>query len=155
MRRRAQTKREILPDSKYNNPVVAKLINYVMWKGKKNIARTIVYDAFSIIQEKTKKDPIEVFDEAIKNTSPMLEVKSKRVGGANYQVPKPVKGDRRMTLSFRWMINAARAKKGQRMAEKLAEEIIQASQNSGAAVKKKEDTHRMAQANRAFAHFAW
>ncbi len=155
MRRRAQTKREILPDPEYNNPVVAKFINYVMWKGKKSIARTIVYDAFSIIQEKTKKDPIEVFDEAIKNTSPMLEVKSKRVGGANYQVPKPVKGDRRMTLSFRWMINAARAKKGKRMAEKLAEEIIQASQNAGAAVKKKEDTHRMAQANRAFAHFAW
>lgn len=155
MRRRAQTKREILPDSKYNNPVVAKFINYVMWKGKKNIARTIVYDAFSIIQEKTKKEPIEVFDEAIKNTSPLLEVKSRRIGGANYQVPKPVKGDRRMTLSFRWMINAARTKKGKRMAEKLAEEIIQASQNTGAAVKKREDTHRMAQANRAFAHFSW
>lgn len=155
MRRRAQTKREILPDSKYNNPVVAKFINYVMWAGKKSIARTIVYDAFSIIQEKAKKDPLLVFDEAIKNTSPLLEVKSRRIGGANYQVPKPVKGDRRMTLSFRWMINAARAKKGQRMAEKLAEEIIQASQNSGTAVKKKEDTHRMAQANRAFAHFAW
>jgi small subunit ribosomal protein S7 len=155
MRRRAQTKREILPDSKYANPVVAKLINYVMWQGKKSVARTIVYDAFSLIQEKTKKDPIEVFDEAIKNTSPLLEVKSRRIGGANYQVPKPVKGDRRMTLSFRWMINAARAKKGQRMAEKLAEEIIQASQNAGSAVKKKEDTHRMAQANRAFAHFAW
>lgn len=155
MRRRAQTKREILPDSKYGNPIVAKFINYVMWAGKKSIARTIVYDAFSIIQEKTKKDPLEVFDEAIKNTSPMLEVKSKRVGGANYQVPRPVKGDRRMALSFRWVINAARAKKGQRMAEKLAEEIIQASQNSGTAVKKKEDTHRMAQANRAFAHFSW
>lgn len=155
MRRRTQVKREILPDSKYNNEVVAKFINYVMWAGKKSIARTIVYDAFSIVGEKTKKEPLEVFDEAIKNTSPLLEVKSRRIGGANYQVPKPVRGDRRMTLAFRWMINAARAKKGKRMAEKLAEEIIQASLNSGSAVKKKEDTHRMAQANRAFAHFAW
>lgn len=155
MRRRAQTKRVILPDSKYNNEVVARLINYIMWDGKKSVARDVVYRTFDIVAEKTKKEPLEIFDEAIKNTSPMLEVKSKRIGGANYQVPKQVKGDRRLTLSFRWMIQAARSKKGHPMAEKLAEEIIQASQNTGSAVKKKEDTHRMAQANRAFAHFAW
>jgi len=155
MRRRAQTKREIPPDSKYNNPIVAKLINYIMWDGKKSVARKVIYDAFDIIIKKTKKEPLEIFDEAIKNTSPLLEVKSRRIGGANYQVPKQVRGDRRLTLSLRWMILAARAGKGKPMAEKLAEEIIQASQNTGAAVKKKEDAHRMAQANRAFAHFSW
>ncbi|MFY9457780.1 MAG: 30S ribosomal protein S7 [Candidatus Spechtbacterales bacterium] len=155
MRRRRQTKREILSDPKYDNQIVARFINYIMWDGEKSVAREVVYDAFDIIAEKTKKEALDVFDEAIKNTSPMLEVKSKRVGGANYQVPRPVKGDRRLTLSLRWMIRAARSKKGQRMAEKLAEELIQASQNSGAAVKKKDDTHRMAQANRAFAHFGW
>ncbi len=155
MRRRRQVKREILPDPKYDNPIVARFINYIMWDGEKSVAREVVYDAFDIIAEKTKKEALDVFDEAIKNTSPMLEVKSKRVGGANYQVPRPVRGDRRLTLSLRWMIQAARSKKGQRMAEKLAEELIQASLNSGAAVKKKDDTHRMAQANRAFAHFGW
>lgn len=155
MRRKSQTKREILPDPKFNNPIVARLINYVMWDGKKSVAMEIIYRTFDIVAEKTKKDPLEVFDEAIKNTSPLLEVKSRRIGGANYQVPKQVKGDRRLTLSFRWIIQAARSKKGHPMAEKLAEEIIQASQNTGSAVKKKEDTRRMAQANRAFAHFAW
>ncbi len=155
MRRRAQVKRIIPPDSKYNNPVVAKLINYIMWDGKKSVARQVIYDTFDIIAEKTKKDPLEIFDEAIKNTSPLMEVKSRRIGGANYQVPKQVRGDRRLTLALRWMINAARSRKGKPMRADLAEEIIQASQNTGAAVKKKDDTHRMAQANRAFAHFAW
>lgn len=155
MRRRRQVKREILSDPKYDNQIVARFINYIMWDGEKSVAREVVYDAFDIIVEKTKKEALDVFDEAIKNTSPMLEVKSKRVGGANYQVPRPVGGDRRLTLSLRWMIQAARSKKGQRMAEKLAEELIQASSNTGAAVKKKDDTHRMAQANRAFAHFGW
>lgn len=155
MRRRAQTKREILPDPKFGNPIVAKFINYIMWDGEKSVAREVVYEAFDIISKKTKKEPLDVFDEAIKNTSPLLEVKSKRVGGANYQVPRPVKGDRRLTLSLRWMIQAARSKKGQRIAEKLAEEIMQAAQNTGTAVKKREDTHRMAQANKAFAHFGW
>ena len=126
-----------------------------MWDGEKSIARDVVYDAFDIIAKKTKKDALDVFDEAVKNTSPMLEVKSKRVGGANYQVPRQVKGDRRLTLSLRWIIQAARAKKGQRMAEKLSEEIMQAAKNTGLAVKKREDTHKMAQANRAFAHFGW
>lgn len=155
MRRRQQKKREIDPDYKYNNEIIAKFINYIMWDGKKSVARKVVYDSFDIIAEKTKKEPLLVFDEAIKNTSPFLEVKSRRIGGANYQVPKQVKGDRRLTLALRWMILAARSRKGQPMATKLAEEIIQASQNTGTAVKKKEDTHRMAQANRAFAHFAW
>ena len=155
MRRRRQIKREIAPDPKFNNPVVAKFINYIMWDGEKSIARDVVYDAFDIIAKKTKKDALDVFDEAVKNTSPMLEVKSKRVGGANYQVPRQVKGDRRLTLSLRWIIQASRAKKGQRMAEKLSEEIMQAAKNTGAAVKKREDTHKMAQANRAFAHFGW
>lgn len=155
MRRRAQTKRIIDPDPKYDNIVVARLINYIMWDGKKGTARSVVYDAFDVVAKKTKKDPLDIFDEAIKNTSPALEVKSRRIGGANYQVPKPVRGDRRLTLSLRWMIQAARAKKGQDMAQKLADEIMQAAQNTGTAVKKKDDTHRMAQANRAFAHFAW
>ena len=155
MRRRRQPKKEILPDSKFNNPIVAKFINYIMWDGKKSVAQEVVYDAFDIVSKKTKKEPLDVFDEAIKNTSPMLEVKSKRVGGANYQVPRQVKGDRRLTLSLRWIILAARSRKGQRMAEKLADEIMQAAQNTGTAVKKKDDTHRMAQANRAFAHFGW
>lgn len=155
MRRRRQIKREILPDPKYSNLIVARLINYIMWDGKKSIARDVIYDAFDIISKKTKKEPLDVFDEAIKNTSPMLEVKSKRIGGANYQVPRQVKGERRLTLSLRWMIQAARSKKGRGMAEKLAEEVIQAAQNTGSAVKKKEDAHRMAHANRAFAHFGW
>lgn len=155
MRRRRQTKRIILPDPKYNNETVARLINYIMKSGEKSVARKVVYSAFDIVAQKTKKEPLDVFDEAIKNTSPLLEVKSRRIGGANYQVPRQVKGDRRLTLSLRWMILVARSRKGQKMAEKLADEIIQASQNTGATVKKKEDTHRMAQANRAFAHFAW
>ncbi len=145
----------IQPDSVYNSMEVAKLINQVMRKGKKTIARKIVYSAFNIIKTKTQKEPLEFFDLALKNTSPLLEVKPKRVGGATYQVPMEVKGDRKITLAFRWIINAAKSKKGKPMAEKLAEEIILAANNEGSAVKKKDDTHRMAEANRAFAHFAW
>ena len=126
-----------------------------MRKGKKTIARKIVYSAFDIIKEKTKKDPIELFEEALKNASPLLEVKSKRVGGATYQVPIEVKGERKLTLAFRWIIGAARGKKGKPMAEKLASELMDAANNTGIAIKKKSDTHRMAEANRAFAHFAW
>lgn len=155
MRRRAQSKREILPDPKYANPIVAKLINYIMWDGKKSTARSVVYDAFDIVSKKTKKEPLDVFDEAIKNTSPLLEVKSRRIGGANYQVPRQVRGNRRLTLSLRWMIQAARSGKGEDMAKKLATEIMQAAENTGSAVRKKETTHRMAQANKAFAHFSW
>ena len=126
-----------------------------MWDGKKSVAQRVIYDAFDIIAKETKKEPLDILDEAIKNTSPMLEVKSKRIGGANYQVPRQVKGDRRLTLSMRWMIEAARSQKGRPMAEEIADEIMHAAKNEGTAVKKKDDAHRMAQANRAFAHFGW
>ena len=123
--------------------------------GKKTVARKIIYGAFDIVKTKTKKEPLEVFELAFRNASPLLEVKSKRVGGATYQVPKEVKGERRLTLAMRWIIQAAKSKKGKPMREKLAEELIAAANNTGEAVKKKENTHRMAEANRAFAHFAW
>jgi small subunit ribosomal protein S7 len=145
----------ILPDTVFNNQMVAKFINCVMSCGKKTIARKNVYGAFEILKEKTKKDPIEVFELAINNASPLLEVKPKRVGGATYQVPREVKGERKLTLAIRWILQAARSKKGQPFKEKLAEEIINAANNEGFAIRKKEDTHRMAEANRAFAHFAW
>ena len=154
-RRKKKVKREISPDPVFDNVVVAKFINQVMRRGKKTIARKIIYLAFDIIKEKTKKDALEVFDLAIKNASPFLEIKAKRVGGATYQVPREVKGDRRVTLAMRWIIRAAKLKKGKPMRIKLAEELIAAAKNEGAAIKKKEDTHRMAEANRAFAHFAW
>ena len=156
MARKKQTnKRIILPDSVYQSIVVQKLINQIMERGKKTVASRIVYNSFDIIKEKTKKEPLEVFEKAIKNTSPSLEIKAKRVGGATYQVPHEVKEERQITLALRWIIKAARSKKGKAMREKLAEELILASNNEGVAVKKKEDTHRMAEANRAFAHFAW
>jgi small subunit ribosomal protein S7 len=154
-RRKKKLKREILPDPVYNNVKVAKFINQVMRRGKKTIARKIVYRAFDIVKTKTQKDPLEVFEKALEAAAPLLEVKPRRIGGATYQVPREVRGERRMTLAMRWIINAAKAKKGKPMREKLAEEIIEASENRGVAVKKKEDTHRMAEANRAFAHFAW
>ena len=134
--------------------LVSKLINTLMWSGQKNVARRIVYDCFDIVGGKTKEDPIRVFEEAMKNASPFLEVKSRRIGGATYQVPMEVRGERRMTLAMRWVIGAARSKKGKPMREKLAEELVLASRNEGDAVKKKENTHRMAEANKAFAHFA-
>lgn len=155
MRRKKKEKRIIAPDPLYNNVIVSKFINQVMRKGKKELARKIVYQAFEIVKEKTKKEPLEIFDLALKNVGPLLEVKPRRIGGATYQVPREVKGDRRLTLAMRWIIQAAKTKKGKPMRIKLAEELIEASENRGAAVKKKEDTHRMAEANRAFAHFAW
>jgi small subunit ribosomal protein S7 len=155
MGRKKRVKRETLPDPIYNNVTVAKFVNQVMRQGKKTIARKIVYGAFNIIKEKTKKEPLEVFDLALQNASPLLEVKPKRIGGATYQVPREVKGDRRLTLAMRWIIQAAKSRKGKPMREKLAEELIGAAENKGVAIKKKEDTHRMAEANRAFAHFAW
>lgn len=154
MRGKQATKRKIKPDPKFDNLVVAKFINLIMQKGKKTIAQKIIYNAFDIIKEKTKKDPISIFDLAIKNVSPVLEVKSRRIGGANYQIPVEVRGDRRMTLAMRWIINAARTRKGKPMREKIAQELTDASQRQGEAIKKKEDVHRMAEANRAFAHFA-
>ncbi len=155
MARRKIKKHEISPDPLYNNVTVAKFINYIMRRGKKTIARKIVYGAFDIIKEKTKKEPLEVFNLALENTSPLLEVKPKRVGGATYQVPREVKEDRKLTLAVRWIITGARSKKGKPMREKLAQELIDAANNTGWAIKKKTDTHRMAEANRAFAHFAW
>lgn len=155
MSRKKKTKREILPDSIYNNVTVAKFINQVMRRGKKTVAQKIVYGSFDIIKEKTKKEPLEVFEMALNNTRPSLEVKPKRIGGATYQVPRPVPPDRAETLAMRWLIQSSKAKKGKTMRENLAEEIIDASENRGGAVRKKENTHKMAEANRAFAHFAW
>lgn len=154
MRRKHKIKRQIIPDPKYQNTLVAKFINHLMRKGKKSVSQRVLYDAFEILT-KQKKEPLEIFDQAIKNVSPFLEVKSRRIGGANYQVPREVRGERRTTLAMRWIIAASRNKKGKPMAEKLAQEMVEASQNTGVAIKKKIDTHRMAEANRAFAHFAW
>ncbi len=140
----------------FNSQKVEKFINYVMEKGKKNTARKIVYTAFDLIKDKAKvADPMEVFDTALKNTGPTMEVRSRRVGGANYQVPREVRPERRSYLSMRWIIDAARNKKGKPMAEKLSEEILLASKNEGEAIKKRENVHKMAEANKAFAHFAW
>jgi len=154
-RSKVRNKIAILPDAVYDNIAVQKLINQIMKDGKKNAAKKIVYGAFDIMKEKTKKEPLEVFETAIKNASPLLEVKAKRVGGATYQVPREVRGDRQVALAMRWIIQAARNKKGRPMAEKLAEELMAAANNEGSAIKKREYTHRMAEANRAFAHFAW
>jgi len=154
MRRKRNYKREITPDPKFQNVVVAKFINRLMIAGKKSTAQRVFYDAFNIIA-KQQKDPMQVFDEAMKNVTPMLEVKSKRVGGANYQVPREVRGERKLTLAIRWLVQAAQAKKGKPMATRLAEELLAATKNEGNAVKKKIDMHRMAEANRAFAHFSW
>lgn len=155
MARRKTAKREILPDERFQSAVVSKLINHVMKRGKKTIARKIVYGAFDIIKTQTKKEPLEIFELAMQNAAPLLEVKSKRVGGATYQVPREVRGDRKLTLAMRWILAGASSKKGKPMAQKLAEELMLAAKNEGSAVKKKEDTHRMAEANRAFAHFAF
>ena len=154
MRKARAIKKPVVPDPKFSNETVAKFINQIMAGGKRNAARNIVYDAFEIIYKKTKKDPVEVFDQALKNVGPVLEIKGKRIGGANYQIPYEVKGDRKNTLAFRWVIEATRNQKGKSMAVKLANQIMEASQNQGAAIKKKEDTHRMAEANKAFAHYA-
>ncbi|MDD2732230.1 MAG: 30S ribosomal protein S7 [Candidatus Pacebacteria bacterium] len=145
----------IAPDPLYDSVLISKFINQVMRKGKKTIARKIVYQSFEIIKEKTKKDPLEVFDSALKNAAPLLEIKPKRIGGATYQVPVEVKGDRKITLAIRWIIEGAKSKKGKPMKDKLAEELIEAANNSGSAVRKRINTHKMAEANRAFAHFAW
>jgi small subunit ribosomal protein S7 len=155
MARKKKVKREISPDAIYNNVTVAKFINHVMKEGKKETAKKIVYGAFEILKEKIKKEPLEIFEKSLTNVRPLLEVRPKRIGGATYQVPRPVSPERGLTLAMRWILDAARSKKGKAMREKLAEELIEAAENRGSAVKKKEDTHRMAEANRAFAHFAW
>jgi len=154
-RRGRVPRREVPADPVYGSKVVTKLINQVMLKGKKSIAEKICYGAFEIIREKTGKNPLEVFEGALKNVMPVLEVKARRVGGANYQVPIEVRPERRQTLGIRWLTQYARERSGKRMQEKLAAEILDAAANTGGAVKKKEDTHRMAEANKAFAHYRW
>lgn len=155
MRRKINTKRTLQEDSRYAGEKVSKLINYIMYDGKKNTARSIIYDCFDAIKEITKTEPLEVYEAALKNTAPNVEVRSKRVGGANYQVPVEVRPERRQALSIKWIIDAARSKKGKSISMKLAEEIVAASKNEGDAVRKRENTHKMAEANKAFAHFAW
>lgn len=148
-------KREVLPDPLYGSVTVAKLINSIMLDGKKGIAQRIVYDAFDTIKEKTGKEAMEVFEEAMNNIMPILEVKARRIGGANYQVPIEVRPERRQTLALRWLTKYTRLRGERTMSERLAAELMDAANNSGASVKKKEDTHKMAEANKAFAHFRW
>ena len=148
-------KRDILPDPIYNEKIVSKLINYVMLDGKKGVAEKIVYRAFDIIREKTGKDPLEVFEAAMNNVMPVLEVKARRIGGATYQVPVEVRPERRQALGMRWLVEFARNRGEKTMRERLAAEIMDAANNVGASVKKKEDTHKMAEANKAFAHYRW
>ena len=155
MRKRRAVKRDVLADPIYNSKLVTKLINTIMVDGKKGVAQTILYDAFEMVKEKTNKEPMEVFEKALANIMPALEVKSRRVGGANYQVPVEVRADRSQALGLRWLVNYARLRNGHTMAENLANEIIDASNGVGAAVKKREDMHRMAEANKAFAHYRW
>ncbi|MEN9880848.1 MAG: hypothetical protein RLZZ308_31 [Candidatus Parcubacteria bacterium] len=156
MRRKVKNRNIVQPDLRYNSTKVAKFINYVMIGGKKSVAQEIVYGAFDVIKEKLKvEDPLETFNMALQNAGPVTEVRSRRIGGANYQVPREVREERRFMLAFRWVLDAAKSKKGKAMKYKLADELIAAANNEGTAVKKKEDTHRMAEANKAFAHFAW
>ncbi|MFH1098326.1 MAG: 30S ribosomal protein S7 [Candidatus Uhrbacteria bacterium] len=155
MRGKQAPRRLIIPDPKYHSVAIAKFINYLMDDGKKAVAQRVVYSAFDRMAASGSQDPVEIFTTAMKNVAPAMEVKSKRVGGANYQVPFPVRGERRQALAYRWVLAAARARKGKPMADRLAEELLAAAKSEGAAVKKRMDMQRMAEANRAFAHFAW
>jgi small subunit ribosomal protein S7 len=152
-RRYRPEKREIPPDVRYNSEQVQSFINRVMKNGKKSVATTMVYDAFDMIEDRTKKNPLEVFEQALRNVSPVMEVKPRRVGGATYQVPMEVSSDRRFALATRWILTAARARSGKSFAEKLAGELIDASNNTGSAIRRREETHKMAEANRAFSHY--
>ncbi len=154
-RRKRVIKREILPDPKYNSPLVAKFVNSLMERGKKSVAEGIVYTAIDLVEEKMKGQGLETFKQAVKNSQPMLEVKSRRVGGSTYRVPVEVRRDRAQALAIRWLIQYAQARPGRNMAEKLAAEFMSAAKGEGATIKKKDDTHRMAEANKAFAHFRW
>ena len=154
-RRYRPARRAVEPDLKYSSVTVATFINKVMRRGKKSTARRIVYDAFDIISQRTGKDPLVTFEQAVRNTSPMLEVKPRRVGGSTYQVPVEVPPHRRLSLAMRWLLDASKSRPGKTFAEKLAAELLDAAQNTGNAVKRREDTHRMAEANRAFAHYRW
>jgi len=155
MRRTKPERRSVEPDVKYNSELLTHFINRVMKKGKKSTACRVVYDAFDIIEERTNQNPLEVFENAISNVGPVLEVKPRRVGGATYQVPMEVDPHRRMTLAMRWILASARSKSGRAMAESLADELVDAANKTGAAIRKREETHRMAEANRAFAHYRW
>lgn len=156
MRKKIKNRNKVKPDPVYKSDKVSRFINYVMLDGKKDVARSVVYGAFDVIKEKTKNpNPLEIFDMALKNAGPTTEVRSRRIGGANYQVPREVRPERRHQLAMRWIIDAARAKKGGQMHKFLANELIEASNNEGEAVRKKENTHKMAEANKAFAHFSW
>ncbi|SDK81569.1 30S ribosomal protein S7 [Microbulbifer yueqingensis] len=152
-RRRVVAKREVLPDPKFGNVTLAKFMNHVMISGKKSVAERIVYGALDMVSEKLNKDPVEVFEESLENIAPMVEVKSRRVGGATYQVPVEVRPSRRMALAMRWLVEFSRKRGEKSMAQRLANEMIDASQNKGGAVKKREDVHRMAEANKAFSHY--
>jgi len=155
MRRRRAKKRDIIPDPKYKSKLVAKFINMVMERGKKAIAENIVYRCFTLLKEKTQKEPIEVFQKSLDNARPLLEVKPRRVGGATYQVPIEVKAERGTALAMMWIRDFARTKKGKPMEQKLADELLDAYNNQGAAIKKREDTHKMAESNKAFSHYRW
>ena len=154
-RKKSQPKKNIIPDPKFNSTIIPKLINNLMYDGKRGIASKIVYDALDRIKSKSKDEPINVFNEAINNIRPTLEVRSRRVGGATYQVPVEVKANRSQALAIRWLIDASRKRKDKNMSDKIFNEIFDAYQNRGAAIKKKEDTHKMAESNKAFAHFRW
>lgn len=155
MRRKHKIKRDIPPDPKFGNVTVQKFINRMTWDGKKSVAARALYGAFDLAEGEVKRPALEIFEDAMRNVTPLVEVRSRRIGGANYQVPREVRGERKLALAMRWLTQAARAKKGMPMAKRLAEEFVLAAKNEGAAVKKKNDTHRMAEANRAFAHFGW
>ena len=155
MRKRRAEKREVVADPIYNSKIVTKLINRVMLDGKKGTAQTILYDAFDIVKEKTGKNPLEVFEAAYENVKPALEIRTRRIGGGNYQVPVEVREERQQALALRWLVQYAKNRSGKGMAENLANEIIEAAEGTGGAVKKREDTHKMAEANKAFAHYRW
>lgn len=155
MRKRRAEKRPVVLDPIYNDYVVAKFVNNIMFEGRKNVARQLIYDAFDIIREKMSEDPVEVFKKAISNVAPLVEVRSRRVGGATYQVPVDVREERRLALAIRWLKNYAKARRDKNMSARLAAEFMAASKGEGSAVKKREDTHKMAEANKAFAHFKW
>jgi small subunit ribosomal protein S7 len=154
-RRYRPPKREVLPDTKYNNVLIAMFINRLMKGGKKSTATHVMYDALDIVEARMHRDPLEVFEQAIKNVTPMIEVKPRRVGGATYQVPVEVSTQRRLSLAMRWLVASARSRSGKSMADKLANELMDAAQGTGVTIKKREDTHRMAEANKAFAHYRW
>ena len=154
-RRSAPKRRQVFPDAKYGNRLVSMFLNKLMVEGRKSLAERIMYEALDKIEEREKRDPIEVFEQAVQNATPVVETKPRRVGGATYQVPVDIRAERRMALALRWLLQSARARRGRTMADKLADELTDASKNEGVTIKKKTDTHRMAEANRAFAHFRW